>query len=103
LTKQFSSVEAWDAVTPLYVFGLSELLDEKAMHSGSRAPYKTLEHQAVLDATRRRLEHDPGKMKVRLQTVEHTFRALKYWRGATHFRIKTLPRVNTEMSLHMLA
>jgi hypothetical protein len=42
-------------------------------------------------------------MKVRRQTVEHPFGTLKYWMGATHFLTKTLPRVSTEMSLHMLA
>jgi hypothetical protein len=49
------------------------------------------------------LEHDPGKMKVRRQTVEHPFGTLKYWMGATHFLTRTLPRVSTEMSLHVLA
>lgn len=42
-------------------------------------------------------------MRVRRQTVDHPFGTLKYWMGATHFLIKTLPRVSTEMSLHMLA
>jgi hypothetical protein len=50
-----------------------------------------------------RLEHDPGKMKVRRQTVEHPLGMLKYWMGATHFLTKTLSRVSTEMSLHVLA
>ena len=36
-------------------------------------------------------------------TVEHTFGTLKAWMGATHFLTKTLPRVSTEMSLHVLA
>jgi hypothetical protein len=30
-------------------------------------------------------------------------RPLKAWMGATHFLTKTLPRVSTEMSLHVLA
>jgi hypothetical protein len=40
---------------------------------------------------------------LRRQTVEHTFGTLKAWMGATHFLTKTLPRVKTEMSLHVLA
>ncbi len=36
-------------------------------------------------------------------TVEHVFEPLKAWMGATHFLMKTLPNVNTEMSLHVLA
>ncbi|MCY1180055.1 hypothetical protein D9M73_204830 [compost metagenome] len=49
-----------------------------------------------------RLEHDPAMMRVRRQTVEHPFGTLKYWMGSTHLLTKTLPRVSTEMSLHVL-
>jgi transposase len=42
-------------------------------------------------------------MRVRRQTVEHTFGTLKAWMGATHFLTKTLPKVKTEMSLLVLA
>ena len=42
-------------------------------------------------------------MRVRRQTMEHPFGTLKYWMGATHFLTKTLARVSTEMSLHVLA
>ncbi|MCR3783608.1 transposase, partial [Pseudomonas aeruginosa] len=40
---------------------------------------------------------------IRRQTVEHPFGTLKSWMGATHFLTKTLDRVSTEMSLHVLA
>jgi transposase len=36
-------------------------------------------------------------------TVEHPFGTLKAWMGHTHFLTKTLSRVSTEMSLHILA
>ena len=42
-------------------------------------------------------------MAVRRRTVEHPFGTLKAWMGATHFLTKTLGRVSTEMSLHVLA
>ena len=42
-------------------------------------------------------------MRIRRQTVEHSFGTLKAWMGATHFLTKTLNRVSTEMSLHVLA
>ena len=42
-------------------------------------------------------------MKIRRRTVEHVFGTLKSWMGSTHFLTKTLPRVSTEMSLHVLA
>jgi hypothetical protein len=31
------------------------------------------------------------------------FGTIKSWMGATHFQMKTSPRVSTEMSLHVLA
>ena len=42
-------------------------------------------------------------MRLRRATVEHPFGTIKSWMGSTHFSMKTLPRVSTEMSLHVLA
>ncbi len=50
-----------------------------------------------------RLDQAPEKMAVRRQTVEHPFGTIKAWMGSTHFLTKTLRRVSTEMSLHVLA
>ena len=61
------------------------------------------EHEAVLDAMQQRLDRRPDAMKLRRQTVEHPFGTLKSWMGSTHFLTKRLPRVSTEMSLHVLA
>ncbi len=49
------------------------------------------------------LERDPGKMRLRGQTVEHPFGTLKFWMGATYFLTHTQERVRTEMSLNILA
>ena len=40
---------------------------------------------------------------LRRETVEHPFGTLKMRMGATHFLMKTLPKVATEMALHVLA
>ncbi|HUA80193.1 MAG TPA: transposase, partial [Dyella sp.] len=61
------------------------------------------EHEAVLDTMQRRLDRYPDAMRVRRQTVEHVFGTLKAWMGSTHFLMRTLPMVATEMSLHVLA
>ena len=61
------------------------------------------DHEAVLDAMQRRLDQRPEIMSVRRQTVEHTFGTIKYWMGYNHFLTRTLPRVATKMSLHVLA
>jgi hypothetical protein len=50
-----------------------------------------------------RLDLAPDSMRIRRQTVEHPFGTLKAWMGATHFLMKTLAHVRTEMSLHVLA
>ena len=42
-------------------------------------------------------------MRQRRQTVEHPFGTIKSWMGATHFQMKTLKNVGTEMALHVLA
>ena len=40
---------------------------------------------------------------MRRETVEHPFATIKMRMGATHFLMKTLPKVATEMALHVLA
>jgi Transposase DDE domain len=60
-------------------------------------------HEAVLDAMQERLDRKPDSMRVRRRTAEHPFGTLKMWMGATHFLTRTLARVRTEMSLHVLA
>ena len=50
-----------------------------------------------------RLDQTPGIMAIRRATVEHPYGTLKAWMGATHFTMKTLERVGTEMSLQVLA
>jgi len=61
------------------------------------------EHQDVLDAMQTRLDYAPESMRIRRQTAEHPFGTIKSWMGYTHFLTRTLDRVRTEMSLHVLA
>jgi hypothetical protein len=61
------------------------------------------EHEAVLEAVQARLDRNPTKMRFRRQTVEHPFGPIKSWMGSTHFQMKTLKHVGTEMALHVLA
>ena len=71
--------------------------------TGKERRVRRWEHEAVIDAMQERLDRDPEKMRVRRQTVEHPFGTIKYWMGWTHFLTKTLARVRTEMSLHVIA
>jgi transposase len=61
------------------------------------------EHEGVLETVQARLDRNPDKMRVRRQTVEHPFGTIKSWMGSTHFQMKTLKHVSTEMALHVLA
>jgi transposase len=61
------------------------------------------EHEHVLEAVQTRLDEDPQAMRRRRETVEHPFGTIKARMGATHFLVKTLPRVAAEMALHVLA
>lgn len=61
------------------------------------------EHEHLLDAVQQRLDEDPQAMRRRRETVEHPFGTMKARMGATHFLMKTLPKVATEMALHVLA
>jgi len=64
---------------------------------------KRWEHENVLDAMRLRLKLKDDAMRIRRQTVEHPFGTIKAWMGATHFLTRTIDRVSTEMSMHVLA
>lgn len=61
------------------------------------------EHEAVIDALQTRMDLAPRAMRVRRRPVEHPFGAIKAWRGQTHFPIRRLPNVKTEINLHILA
>ena len=61
------------------------------------------EHEHLIDAVQQRLDEDPQAMRRRRETVEHPFGTIKARMGATHFLMKTLPKVAAEMALHVLA
>jgi transposase len=56
-----------------------------------------------LEAAAAELQKNPDAMRQRKQLVEHPFGTIKHWMGSTHFLMKRLPNVQTEMSLHVLA
>jgi macrodomain Ter protein organizer (MatP/YcbG family) len=61
------------------------------------------EHEHLLEAVQQRLDQNPQAMRQRRETAEHPFATLKMRMGATHFLMKRLPKVATEMALHVLA
>ncbi len=61
------------------------------------------EHEDVLDRMQQRIDDDPSKLALRSMTVEHPFGTIKAWMGNTHFKMRRLKNVATEMALHVLA
>ena len=71
--------------------------------SGKERRITRWEHEHILEVVQRRLDEHPEKMRQRRETAEHPFGTIKARMGATHFLMKTLPRVAAEMALHVLA
>jgi len=61
------------------------------------------EHEHLVDEMRDRMSRDPSLMALRRSTAEHPFGTIKAWMGATHFRMRRLTNVRTEMAFHVLA
>jgi len=71
--------------------------------TGSERRITRWEYEEVFEAVQQRLDANPQAMRQRRETVEHPFGTIKARMGATHFLMKTLPRVAAEMALHVLA
>lgn len=61
------------------------------------------QHEHLIEEMARRMAADGSGMLTRRSTVEHPFGTIKAWMGATHFQMRRLPNVRTEMALHVLA
>ena len=61
------------------------------------------QHEHLAEDMQRRLDENPEAMRVRRETVEHPFGTIKMRMGATHFLMKRLKNVKTEMALSVLA
>jgi len=103
LTKRFETLEHGMTMYGYYssVCNACSLKDQCT--TGRERRVRRWEHEEVLEAMQARLDRNPQAMRIRRETVEHPFGTIKAWMGATHFLMKTLPKVRTEMSLHVLA
>ena len=103
LIRRFTSVEDGMTLHSYWSSGCQVCALHDQCTTGKERRVKRWEHEAVLEAMQDRLDNAPEMMRVRRQTVEHPFGTIKSWMGAAHFLTKTLDRVSTEMSLHVLA
>lgn len=76
---------------------------KSACTTGVYRRVRRLENENLLDDVQERLDQSPEMMRIRRSTVEHPFGTIKSWMGYTHFQMRTLKHVSTEMSLHVLA
>ncbi|HEY0725910.1 MAG TPA: IS1182 family transposase [Pyrinomonadaceae bacterium] len=103
LIKRFTTVEAGMTLNIYWSSACPRCPIKAQCTTGSERRVRRWVHEAVIDAMQERLDRAPEKMRVRRQTAEHPFGTIKFWMGATHFLMRTLERVRTEMSLHVLA
>ena len=61
------------------------------------------EHEHLIEAMYSRMHENPNLMRTRRCTVKHPFGTIKAWMGSTHFQMRGLKNVQTEMALHVLA
>jgi transposase len=103
LIKRFTTVEG-GMTLDVYWSSVCQSCPMKSQCTTSKERrVRRWQHEAVIDAMQERLDRKPEMMRVRRQTSEHPFGTIKSWMGSTHFLTKTLERVRTEMSLHILA
>jgi transposase len=100
---RFSSVERG---LTLHKYWSSACTKCRIKHQCTTSTYRRIarwEHEHILERMQARLERTPDASRIRRRTVEHVFGTLKAWMGSTHFLTRTLSRVSTEMSLHVIA
>jgi transposase len=103
LTWRFTGVEAGLTTHVYWSSSCSGCALKPQCTTGPERRVRRWEHEAVIEAMQERLDRHPRAMRIRRATVEHAFGTLKAWMGATHFKTRTLEKVRTEMSLHVLA
>jgi len=103
LTWRFRSTEKDVVVDKYWTSECKDCPVKKNCTTGEFRRVSRMESEELVDEILTRLETEPNRMKIRRQTVEHPFGTIKSWMGYTHFQMKRLKNVSTEMSLHVLA
>jgi transposase len=103
LTYRYTNEEDGRALRRYWTNACPRCAIRQSCTTGKERRITRWEHEHVVEAVQRRLDEHPERMRQRRETVEHPFGTIKAWMGATHFLMKTLPRVAAEMALHVLA
>ena len=103
LTYRFTGQQDGKAIRTYWSGACADcVLKDKCTTSKERR-VRRWENEDVLERVQERLDEDPSQLAVRSMTVEHPYGTIKSWMGATHFKMRTLKNVATEMALHVLA
>ncbi len=103
LTYRFTSQQDGKAIRSYWSGACVDCAIRDKCTTGKERRVRRWEHEDVLDRVQKRLDDDPSKLAVRSMTVEHPFGTIKSWMGATHFKMRSLKNVATEMALNVLA
>ncbi len=103
LTYRFTNVENGLTLRRYWTNACRTCAIKDRCTTGKERRITRWEHEHVVEAVEQRLDVHPESMYIRLNTVEHPFGTIKSWMGATHFQMRTLKKVATEMALHVLA
>jgi len=103
LTYHYSNQEAGSTLRRYWTNACQRCAVKDRCTTGKERRIRRWEHEHVLEAVQRRLDENPEAMRKRRETVEHPFGTVKARMGATHFPMKRLKNVRTEMALAVLA
>jgi transposase len=105
LSRRHSSVEQGKKMNTYYASNpvCRACPKKEQCTTGVNRRVRRWEHEQVLDDLDSRMANEPSRMQTRRSTVEHPFGTIKHWMGHTHFQMRTIARVSTEMSLHILS
>jgi len=103
LTYRFAGVEDGKTIRRYWTSACKSCALKARCTTGAERRISRWEHEAVLEKVQSRLDRNPAAMAIRRQTAEHPFGTIKCWMGATHFLMRRLRKVSTEMALNVLA
>lgn len=103
LTYRYVNIEKGQSLRRYWTNVCSVCALKELCTTGNERRITRFENEHVLEAVQERLDANPQAMRQRRETVEHPFGTIKARMGATHFQMRTLPKVATEMALAVLA
>jgi len=103
LIYRFTGPQDGKAISVYWSSNCANCVIKDKCTSGKQRRIRRWEHEDVLKRVQQRLDNDPAQLAVRSMTVEHPYGTIKSWMGATHFKMRRLKNVATEMALHVLA